>query len=176
MFSNKKQKSCKAGEIITNEPKAIDVLLDEYFQSDEPLAVAFRNWKAKSEAIDAARTKGDDEQLFKDVFPSTELDVDLKLLTRQPGRIRLGAFIDGAITRDAENHFCFIQNATNKKKVVVSQRNPHVYRGSRVNVIRMDDGSQYPTFNRPSYTNDFGFSDFCKEAAEELLAIAGLIE
>ena len=63
-----------------------------------------------------------------------------------------------------------------KKKVVVTMRNPHVYLGKRINVNRKDDGTLYPTFNRPRYTKDFAFQDFCREAAEELLAVAGLVE
>ena len=59
---------------------------------------------------------------------------------------------------------------------MVRQRNPHVYIGIRINVNRKDDGTLYPTFNRPRYTRDFSFQDFCREAAEELLLVAGLIE
>ena len=55
-------------------------------------------------------------------------------------------------------------------------RNPHVYLGKRINVNLKDDGTLYPTFNRPQYTESFTFQDFCREAAEELLAVAGLVE
>lgn len=113
---------------------------------------------------------------FKNIFPNTELSVDLKLLTREPGRMDVGAYLDGTITHDGEDHFTFIQNASEKKKVEVTQRNPHVYCGLRINVNRKDDGTLYPTFNRPRYTKDFKFQDFCREAAEELLAVAGLVE
>ena len=110
------------------------------------------------------------------LFRSTHLDVDLKLVTREQGRIPVGAYLDGAITRDGENHFSFFQNDAEKKRLVVTQRNPHVYLGKRINVNRKDDGTLYPTFNRPNYTKDFSFQDFCREAAEELLVVAGLIE
>lgn len=117
-----------------------------------------------------------DDSLFKDIFPNTELSVDLKLLTREPGRMAMGAYLDGTITHDGEDHFTFIQNASEKKKVEAAQRNPHVYCGLRININRKDDGTLYPTFNRPQYTKDFTFQDFCREAAEELLAVAGLVE
>ena len=117
-----------------------------------------------------------DEPLFKDIFPNTELSVDLKLLTREPGRMAVGAYLDGTITHDGEDHFTFIQNASEKKKAEVTLRNPHVYLGHRINVNRKDDGTLYPTFNRPRYTKDFTFQDFCREAAEELLVVAGLVE
>jgi len=141
-----------------NEPKVIGEVLNEYFRSNEPLAVAYR------------------DRLFKDLHPDTHLDVDLKLLTREPGHMPVGAMLDGAITHDKEDHFIFIQNDPEKKKVLVTMRNPHVYLGKRINVNLKDDGTLYPTFNRPQYTESFTFQDFCREAAEELLAVAGLIE
>lgn len=110
--------------------------------------------------------------VVKDFYPDTHLDVDLKLISREPGRMPVGAYLDGVITRDGEDHFCFIQNADDKKRLVVTQRNPHVYLGKRINVNRKDDGSLYPTFNRPRYIS---FKNFCREAAEELIAVAGLV-
>ena len=140
-------------------PRTAGEILHSYLEkSSEPLAVAYR------------------DHLFKDFFPDTHLDVDLKFLTREPGRMPVGAYLDGAITHDAEDHFTFIQNDSEKKNLVVNQRNPHVYVGKRINVNRKEDGTLYPTFNRPRYTKDFTFLDFCREAAEELLAVAGLIE
>ena len=115
------------------------------------------------------------EILQKKLYPTTELDVDLKLMTRKPGRMPVGAMLDGAITHDKEDHFTFIQNDPEKKKVV-TMRNPHVYLGKRINVNCKDDGTLYPTFNRPRYTKNFTFADFCREAAEELLVVAGLLE
>ena len=110
--------------------------------------------------------------VVKDFYPDTHLDVDLKLISREPGRMPVGAYLDGVITRDGEDHFCFIQNDEEKKRLVVTQRNPHVYLGKRINVNRKDDGSLYPTFNRPRYIS---FNNFCREAAEELIAVAGLV-
>lgn len=147
-----------AGSKRMNEPRRLSEVLNEYFAGNSPLAVAYR------------------DRLFKNLHPDTHLDVDLKLLTREPGHIPVGAMLDGAITRDEVNHFCFIQNAPEKKKVLVTMRNPHVYLGKRINVNRKDDGTLYPTFNRPQYTESFTFQDFCREAAEELLAVAGLVE
>ncbi len=148
----------EAGSQESNEPRRLSEVLNEYFAGNSPLAQAYR------------------DRLFKDFFPDTHLDVDLKLMTREPGRMPVGAYLDGAITRDGENHFSFFQNDAEKKRLVVTQRNPHVYLGKRINVNRKDDGTLYPTFNRPNYTKDFSFQDFCREAAEELLVVAGLIE
>ena len=139
----------------SSEPRLAGEILHNYLEnSNEPLAVAYR----------------------EHFFPDTHLDVDLKLVTREQGRMPVGGFLDGAITRDGENHFSFFQNDAEKKRLVVTQRNPHVYLGKRINVNRKDDGTLYPTFNRPNYTKDFSFQDFCREAAEELLVVAGLIE
>lgn len=137
-----------------NEPKVIGEVLNEYFASNEPLARAYR------------------ERLH----PDTHLDVDLKLITRKPGRMNIGDYLGGVITRDGEDHFSFIESDTEKKRVMVEQRNPHIYEGLRINVNRKDNGEPYPTFNRPKYTENFTFQDFCREAAEELIAVAGLIE
>lgn len=156
-----------------NEPKVIAEVLNEYFQSNEPLAVAFRNWKAKSEVAMAAEKEGETDLLFKDIFPNTELSVNLKLFTRKPGRLPVGAYFDGTITRKSEDDFIFVQNA--EKKVSV-WRNPHIYRGKYVNVVKRRDGMSVPTFCTPHYSLKFTFADFCREAAKELLVVAGLIE
>jgi len=146
-----------SGSTKKNEPKVIGEVLKEYLASNEPLAVAYRN------------------RLFKDIHPHTELGVDLKLLTREPGRMPVGAMIDGAIVHDDEVHFTFFQNAP-EKKVAAMQRNPHVYTGKCINVNQAPDGTIYPTFNRPKFTEQFTFADFCREAAEELLEIVSLVE
>lgn len=49
--------------------------------------------------------------LFKDVFPNTELGIDLKLLTLNAGRLDLGVAIQGTIVHDDEYHYTFIEEA-----------------------------------------------------------------
>lgn len=167
----KKTKKRNREASAQHEPRLVGEILHDYLEnSNEPLAVVYRKHTSEAEA------KDETDRLFKDLHPDTHLDVDLKLLTREPGHMPVGAMLDGAITRDEVNHFCFIQNDPEKKKVLVTMRNPHVYIGKSINVNRKDDGTLYPTFNRPRYTNDYTFQDFCREAAEELLAVAGLIE
>lgn len=168
----KKGRSSGSGK---NEPKMMNEVQNEYLNSNEPLAAALRNRKKAGEDV-ANKVKGKSisKLLFKDFFPNTELGVDLKLLTRKAGRMKVGAYLDGTITHDSEDHFTFIQNAF-ENEVEAEHRNPHVYKGVRINVKRKIDGTLYPTFNRPRYTEDFTFQDFFREAAEELLAVAGLI-
>ena len=159
-MSFKKLDSKKAGSRKqTSEPRRVgQVIIDDIlFSNEHPLGIGYRQHK-----------------LFENIFPHTEPCCELKLMTREPGRMPVGAMLDGAITHDEEDHFTFIQNDPEKKKVVVTMRNPHVYLGTRINVNSKDDGTLYPTFNRPRYTESFTFQDFCREAAEELLAVAGL--
>ena len=109
----------------------------------------------------------------KGFYPNTELGIDLKLITRKPGRLGIGKYLDGVITHDGEDHFTFVQNDSEKKKDKVVQRNPHVYEGTYINVNRKKDGTLYPTFNRPQFTEKFTFQDFCLQAAKELWVISG---
>lgn len=114
--------------------------------------------------------------LFKDVFPNTELDVNLKLLTRSCRRMNIGEVLPGAIIRDGEWHFTFIERAFERKEKSLIKRNPHVLQLHYINVKRKDDGTLYPTFNRPTFTQHFTFQDFCRKAARELLMVAGSVK
>lgn len=110
---------------------------------------------------------------FNNFYPNTELGIDLKLMTKEPGRMAVGEYLDGAITHDEEDHFTFVQNDSEKKMLKVVQRNPHVYEGKYINVNRKKDGTLYPTFNRPQFSERFTFRDFCQGAADELRIISG---
>ena len=147
-----KPKNDQLGSKRLDEPMVMRDLMEEYFLSKEC------------------------EGLFKVIHPHTELCIDLKLLTLAPGRIKVGDFIGGVITRDSEDHYTFLQNASEKRKRVGSQRNPHVYVGYRINVNKKDDGTLYPTFNRPRFSENLTFKDFCRGAALELLSVADLIK
>ena len=109
----------------------------------------------------------------KGFYPNTELGIDLKLINRKPGRLGIGEYLDGVITHDGEDHFTFVQNDSEKKKDKVVQRNPHAYEGKYINVNRKKDGTLYPTFNRPQFSERFTFQDFCQGAANELRIISG---
>lgn len=84
--------------------------------SNEPLAVAIRERLASTANKDADITE---DSLFKVIHPHTELCIDLKLLTLEPGRIKVGDFIGGVITRDSEDHYTFLQNASEKRILVL---------------------------------------------------------
>jgi hypothetical protein len=163
----KKNNNPCAGSEKQYGPRLVGEILHDYLEnSNEPFARAYREHKAEAE-------EDDDDQLFVNIFPNTELGVDIKLMTRQPGRMPVGEYIDGVLTRDGEDHFLFVESGT-KKRVVV-RRNPRIYSGRFVNVVRHADGSLVLTFNHPTLNENFTFQDFCREAAGELLAVAGLI-
>lgn len=150
-------------------PRLVGEILHDYLEnSNEPFARAYREHKAEAEAED------DDDQLFVDIFPNTELGVDIKVMTRQPGRMPVGEYLPGMLTRDGEDHFLFVESAA--KERVAPRRNPRIYRGRFVNVVRRADGSLVLTFNRPVLTEEFSFRDFCLAAVQELLTIIGLLD
>lgn len=140
------------GQTNSNTPKPVGEIIDDMLQSNSLFARGYRQHQS--------------------VYPNTEPCVDLKLLTREPGRIAIGNYLDGAITRDAEDHFLFIENATGKKRNDVQQRNPHVYEGVYININRKPVGTLYPTFNRPQFNEQLSFLEFCRRAAEELIQVA----
>lgn len=139
-----------------NEPRHLSEILTEYFAGNSPLARAYRG------------------RLFENVFPHTEPCCQLKLLTHQPGRLQEGKMLDGVIMRDDNEHYVFVQN--HPEMMIVKRRSPHFFRGVCVNVTQNEDGSLRPTFNRPKYSEDYGFSEFCLEAAQELIMVASLVE
>ena len=162
------KKRTRAGSEKQYGPRLVGEILHDYLEnSNEPFARAFREHSAEAEAEREA------DQLFVDIFPNTELGIDLKLLTRKPGRMSVGDSLPGFITRDGDDCFRFVENA---KKRVVAHRNPRIYSGRFINVIRHADGSLVLTFNRPVLTADFSFRDYCLAAVQELLTIIGLLD
>lgn len=160
----KKSKINLAGSNKSNEPRHIKEIIDELLQSD---------------------------LLFKDVYPNTELDIDLKLYTHEPGRLELGEAIEGAIVHDGEYHFTFIEIApepdladvresdepiASEKKSAHVKRNPIVIPGNCVNLHQKDDGSFYLTFRRPVLSPSYTWKDFCIEAVNEILSLIRLVE
>lgn len=150
-------------------PRIAGEILHDYLEnSDDALAVAYREHIAETKEEEV------EDQLFRDLWPNTELGIDLKLLTRKPGRLPIGEPRDGSLVRDSEEHFTFVEGAFEEKVGTVISRNPIIYKGLYVNVHEKADGTLYPTFNRPLYTKDFGFESFCHEAAKELIIVSRL--
>ena len=154
-FDSKKAGSRK----LTSEPRRVgQVIIDDIlFSNEHPLGVAYRQRK-----------------LFKDLFPDTHLDVDLKVLTCEPERMPIGKLLVGTLFRNDETTFKFIENTQVKTKVTTVRRNPVIYSGGCINVHKLADGTLRLEFNRPRFYPDFSFRDFCLAAAQELLTIARL--
>lgn len=105
------------------------------------------------------------------LYPNTELDVDLKLVTQKQGRMELGEYLDGMITRDGEDHFTFVENATEQRKT--ERRNPSIYMGQWINVKRRADGTVYPTFKRTKRIGAGELGDYAVNTTCELLMVVG---
>lgn len=105
------------------------------------------------------------------LYPNTELDVDLKLVTQKQGRMELGEYLDGMITRDGEDHFTFVENAAEQRKA--ERRNPSTYEGQWINVKRRADGTVYPTFKRTKHIGAGKLGDYAVNTTCELLMVVG---
>lgn len=153
-----KNNTSRVGSEAQYDPRPVGEILNEFLEnSDAPLATAYR------------------ERQFKDLFPNTELCVDLKLFTRKPGSLNIGDCLLGSIIHDDERHFTFLQEVHEKKPSMI-HRNPRVFKGEYINIVRMEDGTMRPTFKYPRYKDGFGFQDFCIAAAKELIEASSLGE
>lgn len=119
---------------------------------------------AGTESAGAGRT-------WTGLYPNTELGADLKLVTQKQGRMELGEYLDGMITRDGEDHFTFVENATEQRKA--ERRNPSIYEGQWINVKRRADGTVYPTFKRTKGIGAGKLGDYAVNTTCELLMVAG---
>lgn len=105
------------------------------------------------------------------LYPNTELDVDLKLVTQEQGPMELGEYLDGMITRDGDDHFTFVENDTERGKA--ERRNPSIYMGQWINVKRRADGTVYPTFKRTKGIGAGKLGDYAVSTTCELLMVVG---
>lgn len=105
-------------------------------------------------------------------YPNTEPGVDLKLMTREPGRMDVGQTMTGMITRDGNDHFLFVEKAAERRRRGETRKNPCIFNGKCINVRSRADGTLYVTLNRPAYEGTDGFVWFCRMAAQELTTAA----
>lgn len=93
--------------------------------------------------------------LFRDLFPNTELGIDLKLLTRKPGRLPIGEPLPGILTRDSETHMTFMEGYVSVAKRR-QKRNPKPYDGMLLSYTQREDGTYRCNFKdfviKPSLT------------------------
>lgn len=109
---------------------------------------------------------------------NTEICVNLKTKLCNDKVMKAGKRYRGVLMKDVEcedygyeEHMTFTETQSQPVR-----RNPHIFAGRCINVKQATDGTLYPTFNRPRFTSDFTFQDFCRKAAEELIYVTGLVE
>ena len=149
-----------------NEPKVVGDVLKEYFASNEPLAVAYRE-----------RTTESEKQGWN---PNTHLSVDLKTLLRSDSKMKTGKNYQGILRRDEvceefryDEHFTFVETVPQ----TAGKRNPHVFDGKYITVTRRDDGSLRLNFKELPKGANFNLERFALGVYNELcLALGGLIE
>lgn len=140
----------------SNNPRLIGEVINEFLHGQTPFARARRHRKGRA---------------WTGLYPNTELDVDLKLVTQEQGPMELGEYLDGMITRDGEDHFTFVENATEQRKT--ERRNPSIYMGQWINVKRRADGTVYPTFKRTKGIGAGKLGDYAVSTTCELLMVVG---
>lgn len=146
----------KQQTVRTQEPRLMNDIINDLFNGQTPFARARRHRSGRA---------------WTGLYPNTELDVDLKLVTQKQGRMELGEYLDGMITRDGEDHFTFVENATEQRKA--ERRNPTIYMGQWINVKRRADGTVYPTFKRTKGIGAGKLGDYAVSTTCELLMVVG---
>lgn len=146
----------KQQTVRTQEPRLMNDIINDLFNGQTPFARARRHRSGRT---------------WTGLYPNTELDVDLKLVTQKQGRMELGEYLDGMITRDGEDHFTFVENATEQRKA--ERRNPSIYMGQWINVKRRADGTVYPTFKRTKGIGAGKLGDYAVSTTCELLMVVG---
>lgn len=146
----------KQQTVRTQEPRLMNDIINDLFNGQTPFARARRHRSGRA---------------WTGLYPNTELDVDLKLVTQKQGRMELGEYLDGMITRDGEDHFTFVENATEQRKA--ERRNPSIYMGQWINVKRRADGTVYPTFKRTKGIGAGKLGDYAVSTTCELLMVVG---
>lgn len=194
-----------AGQEEQYRPRRADEIFYEYVNnSQDDFAQAFRRHLAdatrQTDPVNWMDFWADalDEDGFIKLFNNTEPCITLKLITRNPGRLAEGEYLNGTILRDGEEHYTFIEHLEGEPAAPTAgaynpsaaasatlpprtipirpERNPIIYRGRYINIHRAKDGSLYPIFCRPVLSDSFTFADFMRGAASEMLGIVGLIE
>ncbi len=104
---------------------------------------------------------------------NTDFCVNVKTILRNDSIAAIGKHYTGRLTRDAEDHYTFVETlpSTNGK------RNPHVYVGKYITITRRDDGSLRPNFKPVKMDANFSATIYARGVANELLwAFESLLE
>ena len=103
---------------------------------------------------------------------NTDLCMDVKTILRSDRGTMGGKSYPGELTRDTDDHYTFIETVL----AGVEKRNPQVYRGKHITIIRRDDGTYRPNFRPVSVGASFNVGRYAAGVANELLwALEGLV-
>ena len=174
----------KQQTVRTQEPRLMNEIINDLLNGQTPFARARRHrsgraWTGQDGTGSAGSTWTENMRTesagavraWTGLYPNTELDVDLKLVKQEQGRMELGEYLDGMITRDGEDHFTFVENAAEQRKA--ERRNPSIYMGQWINVKRRADGTVYPTFKRTKGIGAGKLGDYAVSTTCELLMVVG---
>lgn len=155
----------------TQEPRLMNDIINDLLNGQAPFARARRQRTGRAWTENMRTESAGAVRAWTGFYPNTELGVDLKLVTQEQGRMELGEYLDGMITRDGEDHFTFVENATEQRKA--ERRNPSIYEGQWINVKRRADGTVYPTFKRTKGIGAGKLGDYAVNTTCELLMVVG---
>lgn len=142
----------------TNAPRLVGEILHKKFEnSNEPLAVAYREQSAEAEGWKR----------------NTDLCMDVKTFLRSDSIAEVGKEYKGIIKRDGESHYCFIEMADAK----VNKRNPYVFAGKTLNVTSHSDGSYSLNLKKVKIGNGFPLEEYADTIHAEIISgLKGLVE
>ena len=150
-------------------PRLAGEILHDYLEnSNEPLAVAYREHQDKADGWHA----------------NTDLGCDVKTLLRSDKRAEVGKSYPGVLRLDSDSevdeflcrdpHYTFTETVPQ----IAGKRNPHVFDGRYVTITRKDDGSLRPNLKQmPELGTNMSVDNYTFEVYRELRqGLNGLIE
>ena len=161
------KKNHAAGQKKRHAPRIVGEILHDYLEnSNEPLAVAYRE-----------RTTESEKQGW---HSNTDLGCEVKTILRSDSKMKAGKNYQGILRRDEiceefryDEHFTFVETVPQ----TADKRNPHVFVGEYITITRRDDGSLRPNFKPMKVGADFSVEKYAAGVANELLwALEGLVE
>ena len=165
------KKNYAAGQKKQYGPRIVGEILHDYLEnSNEPLAVAYREHSAEME-----------EPCW---HANTELGCDVKTILRSDKRMLVNKAYLGVLRLDLEAdidefrcldpHMTFIETVP----MTAGKRNPHVFDGEYITLTRRDDGSLRPNFKpMPKLGANLSVDNYAFEVYRELRgALKGLVE
>lgn len=134
-----------------------EILHDNLENSNEPLAVAYREHTSETEGWNR----------------NTDLCCDVKTFLRNDRTTKIGKDYPGVLTRDEENHYSFVETLPSTD----GKRNPHVFEGEFITLTRKDDGTYRPNFRPIKKEAGWSVDGYANGVANEIRkALKGLVE